>query len=200
MSITLYDEALTAKIKNWTENTNVHIYGVNDVRKLVETIADEEGDKPLQLPIVTISRASGYQIVNTNKKPMTYDGKMIEANVEKSVNLNAIPINITYQIDVWTRYLKEADEYMRNFIFNIINFPKVEIGLEYNDVHIVHYSSIRIVTDVMDNSDAGFKITTGQFSRLSLGISIDDAYLWDTRIRDNIVIDENSLPIYVGEE
>jgi len=200
MSVTLYDEALVAKIKNWTENTNVHIYGVNDTRKLVETIADETNDKSIQLPVISISRVNGYQILNPNKRPMSYDGKMIESNIEKSVNLNAIPINITYQIDVWTRYLKEADEYMRNIIFNVINFPKVEIGLEYNNVHIVHYSSIRIVTDVLDNSDAGFKITNGQFSRLSLGISIDDAYLWDTRIRDNIVIDEDSLPIYVGEE
>lgn len=195
MSVTLYDEALVKKVKNWTNNTNVHIYGTNDIQKLVETIGDETKDQPLKLPIISISRAGGYQILNPNKKPMTYDGKMIESNVEKSVNLNAIPINIVYQIDVWTRYLREADEYMRNLVFNIINFPKVEIELEYNDVHIIHYSSIRIATDVLDSSDAGFKIVNGQFARLSLGITIDDAYLWDTRIRDNIIIDEESLPI-----
>ena len=198
MSVKLYDDALTAKIKNWTENTDIHIYAPNESRRLVEVIADENYDKPIQLPIISISRVGGYEILNSNKQRMTYDGLMYESNRAKSVSLNAIPININYQIDVWTRYFEEADAYMRNFIFNIINFPKVPIIIPYNsDVRqIEHYASIRIVTDVTDKSDE-MKIVPGQFTRLSLGISIDDAYIWDTRIRDNISIsfevDESNL-------
>lgn len=198
MGVYLYDEALLVKIKNWTESTNVHVYGPNESRRLIEVMADENGDKPIQLPIISISRVGGYDIINSNKKPMTYDGLMYDATIEKSIMLNAIPINVSYQIDVWTRYFKEADAYMRNLIFNIINFPMLKITIPYNKNSraIEHNASIRIITDVVDNSDDN-RLSIGEFSRLSIGISIDDAYLWDTRVRDNVSItfevDENDL-------
>lgn len=198
MGVYLYDEALLAKIKNWTESTNVHVYGPNESRRLIEVMADENGDKPIQLPIISISRVGGYDIINSNKKPMTYDGLMYDATIEKSIMLNAIPINVSYQIDVWTRYFKEADAYMRNLIFNIINFPMLKIIIPYNKDSraIEHNASIRIITDVVDNSDDN-RLSIGEFTRLSIGISIDDAYLWDTRVRDNVSItfevDENDL-------
>ena len=87
------------------------------------------------------------------------------------------------------RYFEEADAYMRNLIFNIINFPKLSVIIPYNSdsITIEHNSSIRIVTDVLDISSER-RLVPGQFTRLAIGISIDDAYLWDTRIRDNISI------------
>jgi len=196
MGVYLYDEALTAKIKNWTEDTNIHIYNPNESRRLIEVMADENKDQPIQLPILSITRIGGYDILNSNKKRMTYDGLMYDSTLEKSVTLNAIPININYQLDVWTRYYKEADAFMRNLIFNIINFPVLQITIPYNGRNIPHKSAIRIITDVVDNSDDN-RLSIGQFSRLSIGISIDDAYLWDTRIRDTISIgfeiDETNL-------
>lgn len=196
MGVYLYDEALVAKIKNWTESTNIHIYGPNEERRLIEVLADESKDNPIQLPLLSISRVGGYDILNSNKKRSTYDGMMYDSTLEKSVTLNAIPINISYQIDIMTRYLKEADAFMRNLIFNVINFPMLKVIIPYNGRNIEHNASIRIITDVMDNSSAN-RLNIGQFSRLSLGISIDDAYLWDTRIRDNISIgfevDESNL-------
>lgn len=198
MGVYLYDEALLAKIKNWTESANVHVYGPNESRRLIEVMADENGDKPIQLPIISISRVGGYDIINSNKKVMTYDGLMYDANKDKSIMLNAIPINVSYQIDVWTRYFKEADAYMRNLIFNIINFPMLKIIIPYNKDSraIEHNAAIRIITDVVDNSDDN-RLSIGEFTRLSIGISIDDAYLWDTRVRDNISItfevDESNL-------
>lgn len=196
MAVYLYDDALVAKIKNWTENTSIHVYGPNEAQRIIEVLADESGDKPLQLPLISISRVGGYEVLNSNKRRLTYDGMMYDSTIEKSVSLNAIPINISYQIDVMTRYLKEADSFMRNLVFNIINFPVLKIVIPYNDRNIEHKSSIRLITDVMDNSNDN-RLQIGQFSRLSVGIGIDDAYLWDTRIRDNISInfefDESNL-------
>ena len=195
MGVYLYDEALVAKIKNWTENTNIHLYGPDDSKRLKEVMADESSDSPLQLPLLSISRSGGYQILNPNKKRMTYDGLMYDSTIQKSVTLNAIPINLSYQIDVLTKYQKEADAYMRNLIFNIINFPILKIVIPYNDRRINHNAAIRIITDVIDNSSD--RLAYGQFTRFSIGIGIDDAYIWDTRIRDNISIefefDESNL-------
>lgn len=191
MGAYLYDEALVAKVKNWTENTDIHLYGPNEYRRLIEVIADETKDKPIELPILSISREDGYEILNPQKQPLTYDGLTLSAHKEKSLILNAIPISLKYKIDVLTRYEKEADAYMRNLIFNIINFPTLPITIPYNSdsaKDIVHNSFIRIVTDVANTSDQG-RLSIGQFTRLTIGISIDDAYLWDTRVRDNISIE-----------
>lgn len=112
---------------------------------------------------------------------------MLDSTSEKSLNLNAIPINVTYQLDVWTRYFKEADAYMRNLVFNIVNFPTLPVYIPYNGENIEHFANIRIITDVLDNSEAN-RQSVGQFTRLSIGIGIDDAYIWDTRINNNIAI------------
>ncbi|MBO5711334.1 MAG: hypothetical protein J6R47_00710, partial [Acholeplasmatales bacterium] len=106
---------------------------------------------------------------------------------------NAIPIGIAYQLDIYTRYLEEADEYARNFIFNIINYPKLTIELPYESQGIKHDANIRITSDIDDNSDIPERLIPGQFTRLTLGINIDDAYLFDVRVKDNLSIKEVSL-------
>lgn len=187
MSLELYDRALVAKFNNWTYKTNIHLYGPDETRQLIEMIADTTGDKPLTLPIVSISRPAGYEIINMNKRVLTYDGLMTDSNTKRSISLNAIPINILYQVDVWTRFQKEADEYMRNIIFNIINYPTLQIDIPYNKANLVHNSSIRLVSSVVDSSSS-YKLLAHQFTKLSIGISIDDAYLWDARVRNNLTL------------
>lgn len=200
MSLELYDRALVAKFNHWTYKTDIHVYGPDETRQLIEMIADTTGDKPLTLPLISISRSSGYEIINMNKRVLTYDGLMTESNVKHSISLNAIPINILYQVDVWTRYQKEADEYMRNIIFNIINYPTLQIDIPYNKSNLVHNSSIRLATNVTDSSGSN-KLVPHQFTRLSIGISIDDAYLWDARVRNNLIlVDELPLEMVNEEE
>ena len=36
-----------------------------------------------------------------------------------SIPINVIPIQIGYQIDIYTKGIAEADEYIRNFVFNL---------------------------------------------------------------------------------
>lgn len=190
MSVYIYDDALLKKIKAWTENTNVHILGVNQTRRLFELIADDTNDGPIELPIICLNRDGGYKISNTNKKPMTYDGITYSSNKEKSLQLNAIPIIISYQIDIYAKYLKEADICMRDLIFNIINHPTIKYVIPYNGVQIQMNCNMKISSDVEDNSNIPERLIEGQFTRLSLSIEIDDAYLWDARIRDNVSIND----------
>ena len=121
MSVCIYDEALLAKLKSWTEKTQIQVLGIDETSRLFQVIADTTNDTPIKLPLIALSRQSGYEILNVNKKPLTYDGADLSTTYDKSLQLNAIPILINYQLDVYTRYLKEADSYMRELIFNIIN-------------------------------------------------------------------------------
>lgn len=192
MSIALYDKALLDKISTWTKDTNVHVYSVDQTTRLFEMELDEKNDKPIQFPLIGISRNGGYRVTVRGKRPMSFDGFTLDASIKKSVQLNCIPISISYQLDVYTRYLEEADEITRNLVFNIINYPKLTVQIPYNSQNcqiILHDSNIRMEEEISDNSGIPERLSLGQFTRLSIPLTIDDAYLWDTRVRNNLMLE-----------
>ena len=190
MAVYLYDEALVNKIKAWTQHTDIHVYGPGETSRLFETLSDVNNDEPIKLPLISISRPGGFTVTNPNKQPLSFDGITKEASYEKSLMINAIPIEISYQIDVYTRYQKAADEFVRNLIFNIINFPVVTIKIPYNNADIEHDSSLQLQGEIEDNSDVPERIVSGQFYRYTLNVSLSDAYLWDIRVRDNVHVED----------
>lgn len=187
MSVNLYDKALLEKLNNWTKNSELHIVGPEESRRIFELIADEGNDKPIQLPLIVLTRPGGYTITDQGlaKHPLSYNGAKLRYNEDTSVILNAIPISIPYQLDVYTRYFEQADEYTRNLVFNIINYPKLTIDLPYHDEHYKHDSNIRLQSDIVDNSAIPERLIAGQFTRMTMQLNIDDAYLWDIRYKDN---------------
>lgn len=196
MSAYLYDTALIQKLNRWTERTNVHIYGPEQTRQLYQILADTNKDKPVDLPIITIERPNGYQILNVNKRPLTYDGRYIasdEQGQSYALQLNAIPIQLDYQLNVYTRKYQEADAYMRELVFNLINYPKIEITIPYHGSDIIHESSIDISSGVQDLSSIPERMVSGQFTRLGISFTIQDAYLWDTRLKSYLTMDGELL-------
>lgn len=183
MSVGLYDQAFLDKLNNWTKDTEIRVYGQQELRRVVETIADTDNDQ-ISLPIIILRRLGGFNVLNTGKRPLAFDGATLDANHNIASQLNAIPIQISYQLDVYTRYFEEADQYARNLVFNIINYPKLDILIPYNDENRTHHSYIRLQGEVEDNSDIPERFIPGQFSRISMKIDIDDAYLFDVRYRD----------------
>lgn len=195
MAVRFYDEALVAKLKKWTQDTDVTLLGVNETKRRFEVLADKNNDQPIKLPLITLSRNGGYTILSKNKKPLSYDGNTFVRSNEKSALLNGIPISIQYQIDIYTRYLEEADEYARNIVFNIVNYPKLNIEIPYEDLGLTHDANIMLSSDVDDNSDIPERLIPGQFTRLTIGIVIDDAYLFDVHVKKNLSIVEGRLQI-----
>ena len=188
MAVSYYDDALVNKIKNWVNDDTIRITGPDETSRLFQYIADMKDDQPIDLPLITLRRGRDLEIISTNKKPLTFDGATINANSRKSGLLNGIPIHIQYQLDIYCRFYEEADEYVRNFIFNFINFPKLKISIPYNDANIEHISNVRLSPNVTDNSDIGERLVPGQFTRFTLSLYIDDAYLFDYKFRRNYSI------------
>ena len=188
MAVRFYDDALLAKLRKWTPEHQVQLTGVNETRRLFEIVADKSNDSPIKLPLIALSRNGGYTIQSKYKQPKSYNGSLIQATMDNGARLNAIPIGISYQLDIYSRYLAEADEYARNIVFNIINYPKLNIEIPYENVGITHDANIRLTTDVEDNSDIPERLIPGQFTRFTIGIDIDDAYLFDVRVKDNMSI------------
>ena len=191
MGVRFYDDALLEKLKKWTAGTNTFLTGVNETKRMFETTLDKNNDKPIKLPLIALSRPGGYTILNKNQRPLVHDGNALIRNENRGARVSAVPIGINYQLDIYTRYLDEADEYARNFIFNILKYPKLNIEIPYEDLKVLtHDANIRLTSDVEDNSDIPERLIPGQFTRLTLGLNIDDAYLFDVRIKDNILIKE----------
>lgn len=188
MAVRFYDDALLAKLRRWTPENQVQLTGVNETRRLFEVIADKTNDSTIKLPLIALSRNGGYTIQSKYKQPKSYNGSLLQATMDNGTRLNAIPIGISYQLDIYARHLAEADEYARNIVFNIINYPKLNIEIPYENVGITHDANIRLTTDVEDNSDIPERLIPGQFTRFTIGIDIDDAYLFDVRIKDNMSI------------
>ena len=189
MAFYYYDQALLEKIQSWVGDNKIKITGPEETRRLFQYRADVNNDEPIQLPLITLRRNREVNILSTNKKPLVFDGLTLNATKEKSDQLNGIPIHLSYQIDIYTRYERECDEYVRNFIFNIIKFPKIQIQIPYNDSNIKHDSNIRLEGSVTNNSDISERLVVGQFTRFTIPIYIDDAYLFDYRFRPNYDIE-----------
>lgn len=112
------------------------------------------------------------------------------------VSLNAVPVSIPYQLDVYTRYQKENDLYMRNLIFNFINYPTLQVQFEYNGVPVEHNGNI-ILGENVSFEQPSIKLFSDQVCKQTLSITIDDAYLWDIRVRSSISIGDGLvLAIY----
>ena len=140
-----------------------------------------------------MERDRGFTIINdgTTRRPLSYGGKTFNIDSKYGDTLNAIPISLTYQVHVYCRYAKEADILIRNLIFNVVNYPALEITVpkvgvynkkteQYEDFK--HMARIEFAnTEIQDNSNVKERFIEGNYTKLSFLIQINDAYLWDLR-------------------
>ena len=198
MAVRYYDEALVNKIKRWVIDPNMKVLGPSEARELFRQNSDRDLDKAMSLPVIVLSRDDYCEIVNTNKQALSYDGGHIDIVSEsKSGTLNAVPIHISYTLSIYTKFFEEADEYARNFIFNLINYPTVDINIPYQNANIRHRSKIYLNNKVSDNSND--RLARDQFTRITLSLDINDAYMFSIPIYYNYDMDDSGK-IYLAKE
>lgn len=184
MSIRLYDEALSNKIKSWVKDPNLTILKPDETARLFQMKADQVDDKPISLPFVALSRDKETKIINIQKQSKTFSGFIVQASKQTQMTLNVIPIRIGYQLDIYTRKMEEADEYIRNFIFNFVNYPKLVVNLPYNNANLTHEANVWLDDSIIDNSDIKEHLFADQFYRFSLKLYVDDAYLFSLPVKE----------------
>lgn len=185
MSLQMYDDAVLEKLTGWTKDTECHVYGHNETRRLFEVVASDGRDSPITLPLICLRRIGGFQIINPNKTVLSFDAMTAQKDKKETLSLNAIPINIEYQLDIYSKFQEEAEEYIREIVFNIINNPTCKVEIPYNGLNFIHNATLRILNDIDDTSEIPERLVQGQFTRYSLHLTVDDAYLWDVKRRLN---------------
>ena len=200
MSVELYDNAFVEKLRKWTKDTDVSILTPSETKNMISIIADKKQDSPIELPLISLKRPGGFTVLTTGARPLSHSGARLFANNETGKRLRAIPISIPYQIDIYTRYQDEADEYARNIVYNIINYPRLDISIPYYDEDYIHYSNIYMSGEVEDTSDIPERLVSGQFTRMSIQIVVDDAYLFDIQYKKTKKLCPGCITVDVSDD
>ena len=204
MSMVFYDKALTDKIQAWIpEESHLMILKPEETAELFRNNADMKNDRPITLPLIALSRDTRIRFDNTNKNVRTYDGFKIQAYdkdnhpviLDKTQKLCVIPMTLTYQLDIYTQNLADACEYVRNFMFNFTNHPNVVIEIPYNNCKLKHESTVYVDNDVEDNSDIPMRRFPTQFTRYTMKLTIDNAYIFSAPIKENLKIASVTIDI-----
>lgn len=198
MSVNLYDQAVTDKINSWlpkARNKSIKVLSPDETARLFSIEADEKNDEPLSLPLVAISRDNTIEILQKTMTPMSFDGLMLDATTKKTLQLDGIPININYQLDIYTRFADEALALVREFMFKLINNPQITIELPYNNQHFKHVSSLIMEEQIEDTSAISERLFPGQFSRWTLRFRVDGAYMFNLPYVDNVQMELGPVEI-----
>jgi len=183
MAIRYYDEVLAYKIKKWIpENSTLRVLKPDETKRLFETKADDSNDAPIKLPIVSLSRSNDIELLLNIKNSKSFDGLKLSKG-SNALQINSIPIKLNYQLDIWTKDMEEGDEYLRNFLFKLINNPVIKISFPYQGVDVEHIANIRVLSTISDTSDVAEHLFPGQFTRWSIQLEIQDAFFFNIPAR-----------------
>ena len=201
MAVRYYDDALVAKISKWIpQDSKLRVLRPDETKRLFETKADDKRDAPLKLPLIALSRDKNIELKSNIKQTRSYDGITYLASPDITSKINMIPIQVNYQLDIYTKTYEEGDEYVRNFLFKLINNPTFYIIIPYNSgvnrkvlvngvkqdlPALKHIVNIRVLSTVSDTSDIAERIFPGEFTRWSIQFELQDAYLFSVPYKSN---------------
>lgn len=181
MAISYYDEAVTQKIKGWlADSSKLRVLSPDETSRLMQLNAEDNNDQPLTLPLIAISRNKDIEIESAIKQSRSFDGFTLGQDPLTAVtsHLNVIPIKTTYQLDIYTKKRIEADEYVRQYLFKLINNPQIIIEIPYNGNSITHTANLRVLDTVSDTSDISTHIFPGQFYKWTIQLELQDGFLF----------------------
>ena len=202
MACRYYDDLIVEKLKRWLpEASTLRVLKPDETKRLFELAAEDSNDSPLKLPVLAVSRSTDIELLSNVKSPKSFDGvRLLDKNnnvvSNKTALFNVLPIKLSYQLDIYTKTAEEGDEYLRNFLFKLINNPVLKILIPYNNVNLEHIANIRVLNQVSDTSAINERIFSGQFTRWTIQLEIQDAFLFNIPYKKNwILIPDPVVPV-----
>lgn len=200
MACRYYDDLIVEKLKRWLpEASTLRVLKPDETKRLFELAAEDSNDSPLKLPVLAVSRSTDIELLSNVKSPKSFDGvRLIDKNnniipnqnitPNKTALFNVLPIKLSYQLDIYTKTAEEGDEYLRNFLFKLINNPVLKILIPYNNVNLEHIANIRVLNQVSDTSAINERVFSGQFTRWTIQLEIQDAFLFNIPYKKNWIL------------
>lgn len=134
----------------------------------------------MTLPLIAVSRNKDIEIESAIKQNKSFEGFIVNSdhNAATTVHMNVIPIKTTYQLDIYTKKRIEADEYVRQYLFKLINNPQIVIEIPYNNQVIKHVANLRVLGTISDTSDIPTHVFSGQFYKWTIQLELQDGFLF----------------------
>lgn len=186
MSVYSYDEAIISDLRMIVQDNRIHIVPPDNLFRL---LARTDSDR-VEFPAISVTRR-GWSLSDSHPQMMKFDGTLLshdEVN-NRYIRLQAIPINISYQMDIWTKTRLENDSIMRELIFYYSTHPTLNVKIPYGQDTYYHKFNIFFDSDIEDNSDIANHINTGEYFRQTISFYTDDAYLWKSSSRGPTTVD-----------
>ena len=215
MAIHYYDDLITEKLRKWLpESTTLRILHPDESKRFFELTAEDRREQAFQLPLIALSRRDELELLSTVKSPKSYDGlRLIPLNTPESLEdlkgdaytkaigalpagiftYNVLPIRPEYQLDIYTKTAEECEEYVRNFLFKLINNPMMRIEIPYNDLKIEHTTYLRILPNIANTSAVAERLFSGQFTRWTIQFELQDAFLFSIPYKKNWRITDSEV-------
>lgn len=186
MALRYYDDAIIYKLKKWIpDDSNLRILRPDETKRLFEVIADDKNDQRFKLPFIALSRQTDIELLSNIKQSKSFDGLKIFGDTTQTAQMDVIPVKMQYQLDIYTKKYDEGDEYLRNFLFKLINNPTIFIEIPYNGAEIHHIANIRVLEQISDNSSIQERLFSGQFTRWTIQFELQDAFLFSIPYKKN---------------
>lgn len=217
MAIHYYDDLIVTKLRRWLpEASPLHILHPDETKKFFELTAEDNKEAAFQMPLIAVSRKDELELLMTVKNPKSYEGIRLVPENQKSdfsqlkgkafqeamanipegtYHLNVIPIRPEYQLDIYAKTAEECEEYVREFLFKLINNPLLQIEIPYREFKIEHTAYIRILSNIANTSSISERVFSGQFTRWTIQFELHDAFLFSIPYRKNWRLDGQDLEL-----
>lgn len=196
MSIRFYDDAITEKLAKWIpDDKKMRILKPNESKRLFELLAVDSGDKQIKLPLVALSRNPQIEMLLSTKNLRSFNGIKLAATEAQTLLMNIIPVKVMYQLDIYTKTYDEGDELLRNFVFKLVNNPKFVVTIPYNGTDIQHTANLRLLPNLSDTSQIAQRTFVGQFTRWSIQLELQDAFMFNMPYKANSYIEQGILQV-----
>lgn len=191
----LYDTALVDDLRSLFQDSRISICPPDQVFKIWGELEDDT----IEMPIISVLR-SGTSLGNSQHS-MRFTGGLlaIDPITKQNNKIQAIPIQINYLLDVWTKHREENDNIVRELIFWYMTHPTLKVKIPYG-TGLEHNFNIFYDSNIEDNSDISDHPNRGEYFRTTLSVYTDDAYLWKSTINKPTYITGVDLYVKDGDK
>lgn len=173
--IYLYDNAIVDKFRSLFKDSRITVQPPENAIRYVAQLSNDD----VKFPLIALNRTSWSLRSGDISWAQSRTGIANRLNPDNTISvMRAIPIQMEYQLDVYTVDRLTSDEIYRELIFYFIKNPTLEVEIPYT-VDGKHVFNLDINPDITDNSDTVEHVNKGVLYRYTSTWVVKDAYLFE---------------------
>jgi hypothetical protein len=173
--IYLYDNAIVDKFRALFGTDKITVQPPENAIRYVAQLSNDD----VTFPLISLNRTNWSIRADDISWAQAKTGVLNRVNKDNTLSvMRAIPIQLEYQLDVYTVDKLTNDEIYRELIFYFIKHPTLEVDIPYT-VDGTHVFNFDINPDITDNSDTVEHVNKGVLYRYTSTWVVKDAYLFE---------------------